>query len=211
MFDLDGAVSAWRRRVELTSSLSPREVDELEDHLIARVDLEMELDRSLTRERAFRVATRQMGEAAALSREFTKAGIPRWRVLLATGWAMFMVSLFLLIGTGRGMTVSMAELIWESIRMLDVPGLILFALLNAPMFLTLRTLRRARPNGFRWLRWPLAIQAVGVTLVGIANVVVNGAVLGIGYWGYAASLACATLGIWLRESKRTSLRPLPGA
>ena len=210
MFDLDGAVSAWRRRVELASSLSPREVDELEDHLIARVDLEMELDRSLTRERAFRVATRQVGEAAALSREFTKAGMPRWRMLLATGWATLMVSFFLPIATER-MPVSMAELIWESITMPDVPGLVLFALLNAPMFLTLRTLRRARPKGLRWLRWPLAIQAVGVTLLGIANVAVNGAIIGVGYWGYAASLACATLGIWLRESKRTSLRPLAGA
>lgn len=209
MFDLDGAVSAWRRRVELTSSLTPREVDELEDHLIARVDLEMELDRSLTRERAFRVAERQMGEAAVLSREFTKAGMPRWRVLLATGWAMLMVSFFLPVGT-EGMTISMAELIWESIRIGDAAGLVLFALLNVPMCLTVRTLRRARPNGLRWLRWPLAIQALGATFLGIANIVVGGASIGIGYWGYAASLTCATLGIWLRESKRTSLRPLAG-
>ena len=208
MFDLDGAVSAWRRRVELASSLSPREVDELEDHLIARVDLEMELDRSLTWERAFQVAERQMGGAAALSREFTKAGMPRWRLLLATGWALLMVSFFLPIGFPPG--VSTAELIWESIRHRDAAGLVVFALLNVPMCLTVRTLRRARPSGLRWLRWPLAIQAVGTTLLGIANVVVGGAPIGIGYWGYAASLGCATLGIWLRESKRTSLRPLAG-
>ena len=45
MFDLDAEVRRWRNHAEGKSSLSPREVDELEDHLRARFDLELEVER----------------------------------------------------------------------------------------------------------------------------------------------------------------------
>ena len=64
----------WRKRQERQTSLSPRELDELEDHLRARVDLEMELNAVLAPERAFAIARRELGTPAALEKEFAKAG-----------------------------------------------------------------------------------------------------------------------------------------
>ena len=81
--------------MERRSSLSAREVDELEDHLRARIELELELDAGLVPARAFAVARDDIGEATTLSREFARAGTPRWRKLLVAGWAMFAVSWFL--------------------------------------------------------------------------------------------------------------------
>ena len=52
MFDLDTEVRRWRERQERKSSLSPRELDELEDHLRARVDLELEINATLAPRRA---------------------------------------------------------------------------------------------------------------------------------------------------------------
>ena len=95
MFDLDSEVRRWRKHAEGKSSLSPREVDELEDHLRARVNLELELNSALTRAQAFAAASEDVGDPAALSREFVKAGQPRWRRLLTVGLAMFAVSWFL--------------------------------------------------------------------------------------------------------------------
>ena len=210
MFDLDKAVSDWRQRVERTSSLSPREVDELEDHLRARVDLEMELDRALIPERAFRIAREGLGKPATMSREFAKAGMPRWRRLLAAGWAMYGVSFFLpLAGEGRMFAGSTADLIWQSIKIQDVAGLALFTLLNAPMFLTLLTLRSTRPKGGRWLRGILATMAVGVTCVGIGHIVSPWSPgMGTGYWVYAASLTCAAAAMWMRVGRWASPKPL---
>lgn len=92
MFDLDAEVRRWRKRQERRSSLSPRELDELEDHLRARVDLELEFNGTLAPRRAFALARRGLGEPIALSREFAKARAPRWRRWLFAGWAMFVAS-----------------------------------------------------------------------------------------------------------------------
>ena len=95
MFDLEVEVRRWRERRERQSSLSPRELDELEDHLRARVDLEMEINRVLAPERAFAIARRELGNPAALEKEFAKAGKPRWRRWLLAGWAVFAASFVL--------------------------------------------------------------------------------------------------------------------
>ncbi|WP_420615551.1 hypothetical protein [Candidatus Palauibacter sp.] len=95
MFDLEAAFRDWRAHIERGTTLSPREVDELEDHLRARIDLELELDEALTTARAFSLARHDLGEPKTLSREFAKAGKPRWRRLLLVGCGMFAVSWFL--------------------------------------------------------------------------------------------------------------------
>ena len=61
MFDLDIEVRRWRERQESESSLSPRELDELEDHLRARVDLELELNAVLAPAQAFAITRRGLG------------------------------------------------------------------------------------------------------------------------------------------------------
>lgn len=94
MFAAEKEVRRWREEVERRSSLSPREVDELEDHLRARVELEMELAPALGPAKALAIAKGHLGEATALSREFARAG-PRWSRWMVSGLAMFGVSFFM--------------------------------------------------------------------------------------------------------------------
>ena len=74
-----GSARSARRRC------TAAELDELEDHLRARVNLEMELMVVPNRRRAFALARDGLGESTALSSEFAKAGTPRWRKLLIAG------------------------------------------------------------------------------------------------------------------------------
>ena len=64
----------------------------MEDHLRAHVDLELELDKALTPARALALARYAIGEPKTLSREFAKAGKPRWRHLLRAGGGLFAAS-----------------------------------------------------------------------------------------------------------------------
>ena len=159
MFDVDGEIRRWRERQERETSLSRRELDELEDHLRARVDLERELNAVLTPERAFAIARRNLGEPVALSKEFAKAGKPRWRRWLLAGWAMYGASWFLPVvdapffGIIRGY-----ELPAESVG--DVPAEVLFFLSNLAMVMTVPLLWSGRISRSRWPR--RLVSAVGV-------------------------------------------------
>ena len=95
MFDLDMAVASWRKGLRRRSSLSPRELDELEDHLRAHFELELELNAALAPPRAFAIVRADLGEPAVLSREFAKARRPQWKRLLVAAWALFAVSFVL--------------------------------------------------------------------------------------------------------------------
>ncbi len=88
MFAAEKEVRRWREEVERRSSLSPREIDELEDHLRARVELEMELEPALGPARALAIARGELVRAVDLSREFARAGKSTWRRWMAAGWAM---------------------------------------------------------------------------------------------------------------------------
>ena len=94
-FDLDAAARDWRSTLQHRGTLSPRELDELEDHLRARIELERQLDPALAADRALAMATDDLGDTAALAKEFDKAGMRRWRRLLVAGWALFAASFFL--------------------------------------------------------------------------------------------------------------------
>lgn len=61
------------------------------------------MDPGLASSQAFATASEELGEPRALSIEFVKAGRPRWRRLLLTGWALFAVS-FVLPAVGRRLT-----------------------------------------------------------------------------------------------------------
>ena len=78
---IEARVERWRTQLARTSSLSPRELDELEDHLRARVTTELELDAALTPARAFSVAREALGKEDDVSREFANAGRPKWRFM----------------------------------------------------------------------------------------------------------------------------------
>ncbi len=207
MFDPDGEIRRWRERQERETSLSPRELDELEDHLRARVQLERELDPVLPPAQAFTIALRNLGEPVALSKEFAKAGRPRWRRWLLTGWAMYGASWFLPVidapffGTVRGYET----LEWAG----GVTGALLFCCSNLAMAATALVLWRARLSANRWV-WR-SVGAVGVSaLVWMGGGLIYGSiqrgdmslmvppVLTVGFWTWAASYICVAAALRLR-------------
>lgn len=185
MFELETEVAKWRRKVERSSSLSPREVDELEDHLRARFELELAVTPERPPARVFNAVLDELGEAAALSKEFAKAGRRRWRPLLLAAWAVFSVSFFLpisrmawvdsgalhpdlmaLVGSQRPY-----ELLWTLITMGMTDAVLAVwigaavLLPNLPMLMTLPVLLGSRRPDRRWLRWILG--GMGVVNLGL--------------------------------------------
>lgn len=216
MFDLDAEVRRWRARQERKSSLSPRELDELEDHLRARVNLEQELDPVLGPAHALAIARRGLGKPAALEKEFAKAGKPRWRRWLVAGWATFAASFVLPVvpdfaapgtvpgwapGWGAAMTVLGFLIGSPRDALMGAPLESLSGLTNFLMLATLLELRAARPRRTRWLAglvggaavlnlWWLAGWAEPVALPPLG--------MGIGYWAWVTSFFCVAAALWMR-------------
>lgn len=88
MFDLNQNIENWRRELRGNPSMSQEDVDELVSHL--QDEIENLTGRGLSEEEAFWVARRRLGDASALSVEFSKvnrAAIWRQRLLwLLTGY-----------------------------------------------------------------------------------------------------------------------------
>ena len=220
MFDLEKAVRKWRRGLERGSSLSTRELDELEDHLRARAELETHLNPGLHPARAFATARDELGEGAAVSREFAKAGEPRWRRLLVAGWALFGVS-FLLptfsipgplspVGTPHYGFEVFWKLMWVDG---ELPNALAALIPNLILLLTLASLRERPVGRRRGLRWAvttvgLVTLAIGflmppVTVVDLAGsglgTVFAGPGPGIGFWAWSLSFVCAASALWIRD------------
>lgn len=185
MFEFETEVGRWRRKVERGSSLSPREVDELEDHLRARFDLELGMTPERSPSRVFNTVCDELGEAAALSKEFAKAGRRRWRPVLLGAWAMFATSFFLPLSRtvwveAGSLHPDLAALAgpqtpYEFLRVLITVGMTdavlavwlgaAVVLPNLPLLMTLPTLLGSRRPDRRWLRWVLG--GMGVVLPGL--------------------------------------------
>lgn len=214
MFDLEKAVGRWRKKLESESSLSPREVDELEDHLRAGFDLEMELTPAHPPVAAFANASGGMGEPAELSKEFARAGSPRWRRLIYAGWALFAVSFVLpVLGEGPGGSglFDFGTIFgWEAL-VYALRGTLLeqlSAATNLLMLGSLLVLRTARRGPGRWLRWLMGGAGVlNILYWPIWAVAEGGPVsdLRSGYWIWAASFLCVAAGIWMTVKERTSI------
>ncbi len=95
MFDLDRAVLTWRRSFAGERSFSTDDLDELEDHLRAAYELELELSPGLAPARAFSHACESLGRAETLSAEFAKVAGGWWRRLLRVGRVAYGVSFLL--------------------------------------------------------------------------------------------------------------------
>ena len=198
MFQLDGDIRRWREGLMRRSSLSPRELDELEDHLRARADLEMELNATLTPAQAFAIARNELGEGVALSREFAKAGQPRWRRWLSVGLAMFGVSFFLPVAE---VFPGWEALLW-ALDHAGNPVELLSPLSNGPVLATLLLLRYTHPSRGRWLTW-LMTGATTLNLYWAIVFALDGlhplVELGIGYWTWVGSFGCLAAAVWLRD------------
>ncbi len=202
MFDLEAALKEWRANMEREATLSPREVDELEDHLRASIDLELELDPDLPLARAFSLARDDIGEPRALSSEFAKAGNPRWRRMLLVGCAMFVASWFLPVlsdplGHWWG---------WEAFLSAILSGnpiQVLSALTNILMVSAMYLVGRGRAPRIRWLTWC-------VTGAAALNLIywMRWEALAVGFWVWAGSFACAATALWIRDRQWVSARVL---
>lgn len=227
--DLDARIRDWRERQERDSSLSPRELDELEDHLRTRVDLEMELNAELPSERAFAAARAAIGEGGAVSREFAKAGKRRWRRLLVAGWALFGAS-FLLpalyvpdagLGLSRpfGLRPYYGYEVFQELLVADgelFVRLVVLAALSPCLAMLVISIPALRNNG-RWawtvMRYALSVAGLGTLALGFVPVhfeehgeLVFAQHLGIGYWAWSLSFVCAAAALWVRDHDGASVR-----
>lgn len=228
MFDLEKAVRKWRRGLEHGSSLSARELDELEDHLRARAELESHLNPGLRPATAFATARAELGEPAAVSREFAKAGKPRWRRLLVAGWALFGVSFLLptFFMSGPGLELFSRpfatepyfgyEVFWRLLSEGGEFANVLAALMpNLLLVFTLPALLGRSGRHRRGLRW--ALTTVGLVTLALAfqapRIEMRGngwepvfADLGIGFWVWSLSFVCAASALWLRDRGRVAAK-----
>jgi hypothetical protein len=74
MFDLEQAITDWRQQMLAAGIKTPVPLEELESHL--REDVEQQMRSGLSAQQAFGIATKEIGQAPELKREFKKIGIP---------------------------------------------------------------------------------------------------------------------------------------
>lgn len=211
--DLDAQVARWRKRRERTSSLSARELDELQDHLRARADLLLETNAGLAPNRAFAIALDELGNSAELSAEFAKSGKPRWRMLLMMGWAMYAASFLLPVTMGQSYTALGPEPLtvrgWQAfLGSLFMVGaspdwlMKMSGLSNTLVLATFLKLRGKRPPRSTWF-------TCGVTAAALLNLYWGAAdtdFVRVGYWAWVASFACIATALWMRAGEWASAR-----
>lgn len=73
MFNLDNAITEWRRRMAAGGVKNSAVLDELESHL--REDIERQTKPAMTPEDAFNLAVQKIGPASVLSKEFRKTAV----------------------------------------------------------------------------------------------------------------------------------------
>ena len=176
MCELDRAIRRWRWQETRRSSLSPRELDELEDHLRARVDLELELDAARSPHQAFALARDELGGGRALSLEFARAGRPNWRGLMAVAGVLFGASFLFPVIAGELQTTDgmVPRYGYEAaLRLLadgELPSTLLALGPNLLMVVALLGgLGSGRSRG-RWLPGLLGFAGLAFLLIGVTNV-----------------------------------------
>ena len=221
---LDDEVRGWREDLEGKGWFSPRELDELEDHLRSHAAEARELDSTLGPAPAFGAAVREeIGDPPALFREFAKSETPRWRPLLLAGWGLYGLSL-LLPGFGivafepSNADFGISASGWEFLRLALTNGWILAWLPNLAMAMTFAVFGRVRRRLDRWLGRALGAVSVSALGFGILNllrplpVTVDGDLvmyghLGPAYWAWSVSFALVATAAWARAREWASDPP----
>ncbi|WP_419163883.1 hypothetical protein [Candidatus Palauibacter sp.] len=216
MSRLDDEVRSWREALEYRKWFSPRELDELEDHLRSHAAQELESSPAPARARAFEATVREeLGEPAALLREFAKQETPGWRRLLVAGWGLYALS-FLLPGFGIvgfepshpdfGMSVSG----YEFLRLALSNGWTLALFPTLALLATFPALGCIRRSTAGWLGRVLGAVGASALGLGASNllrplpIAVDGDLavhghLGLAYWVWSASFALVAAALWLRD------------
>jgi hypothetical protein len=90
MFNLDQAITEWRRQMAAAGIKNAEALNELESHL--RDDVEQHVRSGLSTQQAFEAATQRIGQASVLKNEFEKVGqakLPLQRTLKSLLCAVF--------------------------------------------------------------------------------------------------------------------------
>jgi hypothetical protein len=169
MFNLERAISDWRREMKSAGIKTPTTLDELETHL--REEIERQIKSGLTEVQAFVFATQQMGEAGMLKNEFQKARARNWnRPLAWAAWGTFVISFFLpayedwrgwkcaLLSAEAEFTPGFAHASWGTIH------LALLTLANLLMIASVVWLPKGSGNA-RSLKWLRASSLAALALV----------------------------------------------
>jgi hypothetical protein len=94
MFDLEKAVTEWRRQMLAAGIKSPVPLNELEIHL--REEIERQMKSEFDERNAFEISVQKIGQAEPLKLEFMKIDAKNWnRPLAWSAWILFAVSFFL--------------------------------------------------------------------------------------------------------------------
>lgn len=209
MFDLDGAVHAWRREFARERSFATNDLDELEDHLRAAYEVELDLNPALTPARAFAHACETLGTVDTLSSEFAKVEGKGWRRLLRAGWLVYAIAFFLPVIDG-GITLGQGnfhEGLLPGIQALLTafrcgPVGIASALTNLVMLATFHRISDAGRDR-AWLLAALTMAAMVLNLWWLFEVDPVSD-LSAGYYAWLASFGIAGFGLAMRA------RALPG-
>ena len=216
MFQLDDQVGTWREGLEDLGWFAPHELDELEDHLRSHAALKPQSGSAPISARAWEdVVREELGEPAALFREFARSETPLWRPLLLAAWGLYGLSFFL-SGFGTvgfapshpnfGMSYSGHEFLHLALA----GGWVLAVIPNLAMVVSLPAVGRARRSIEAWLMLLLGATGASTLGLGVVNLLrplpisVDGdlvihAHLGPAYWVWSASFAMAATALWLRE------------
>jgi hypothetical protein len=205
MFDLDGAVQAWRRQFGRERSFATRDLDELEDHLRAAYEVELDLSPGLAPARAFAHACETLGTVDTLSREFAKVEGRAWRRLLRAGWLVYALAFFLPVARyGISLReVNLHEGLLPGVEafLLALKGAggvvgILSALTNFVMITTFRRISDAGHDRV-WLLTVLMLVAMVLNLWWLFEVD-HVSDLYAGYYAWLASFGIAGAGLAMR-------------
>lgn len=92
MFNLEESIAEWRQQMLVAGIKSPVPLEELENHL--REEIDRQIKSGMDEQRAFQLATRQIGTAKQIKMEFMK--MREWNPLVAwSAWGLFVASFFL--------------------------------------------------------------------------------------------------------------------
>jgi hypothetical protein len=125
MFDLETAISEWRRRMLASGIKAPVPLDELESHL--RDGIDRQLSNAVDPEEAFRVAIQQIGSANCIKEEFNKTGAMKStrkhaeKIIGAIGFGVYAVT------AGYGLFVNRIGASWKE-RLLGLSAVVITGL-----------------------------------------------------------------------------------
>jgi len=97
MFNLDHAITEWRRQMTAGGIKAPSVLDELESHV--REDVDRQMRSGVDTEKAFQSAVQKIGPASALKNEFKKSTVATIAEISMIAVAVLFVAFGIFLGT----------------------------------------------------------------------------------------------------------------